>query len=132
MFFLFIEVSISENSANSNLQINGEISITDDRLSPNKDALAALDTVIQEAEDNLSDNDDYESRVESDLEEARDDTMEQDSTSTSGSGRSSSTQSSEEKPSQVQNDLKIIGMFLRDKLNKTKDRVLVHERELFE
>ena len=41
-----IEVSSIDNLTNSN-QINGEINIVDDRLSPNKDALAALDNVIQ-------------------------------------------------------------------------------------
>ena len=55
----------------------------------------------------MSNDHDYESRVESDLEEAREDTMEQGSTSTSASGRSSA--SSSEKPSQVQDDLQIIG-----------------------
>ena len=40
-----IEVSSIDNLTNSN--INGEINIVEDRLSPNKDALAALDNVIQ-------------------------------------------------------------------------------------
>ena len=40
-----IEVSSIDNLTNSN--INGEINMVDDRLSPNKDALAALDNVIQ-------------------------------------------------------------------------------------
>ena len=40
-----IEVSSIDNISNSN--INGEINMVEDRLSPNKDALAALDNVIQ-------------------------------------------------------------------------------------